>query len=70
MIRIKTVRLSDLLYFLVILALSAGIIFLSWRLLSGNPIGRAQNPVNEEQPEEERFNEKELQEGFCSKSCL
>jgi stage II sporulation protein P len=62
MIRIKTVRLSDLLYFLVILALSAGIIFLSWRLLSGNPIGRAQNPVNEEQPEEERFNEKELQE--------
>ncbi len=40
MIRFKTLRLSNVIYFLVILALVVTVVYLSWRLLSGNPIGQ------------------------------
>lgn len=38
MIRFRIMRLSSLIYFLVVLALLAAVVFLSWRLLSGNPV--------------------------------
>lgn len=38
MVRIKTVRISGLVYPIIIVLLLAAVIFLSWRLLSGDPV--------------------------------
>jgi len=38
MIRIKVMRKSGIIYYVVIFALLAAVIFLGWRLLSGNPV--------------------------------
>ncbi|NLU35681.1 MAG: stage II sporulation protein P [Clostridiales bacterium] len=53
MIRFKVVRVSTLVYILIITVLLAAVLFLSWRLLSGNPVsfGQAyQNSENEDKP--------------------
>ncbi len=60
MIRFKTLRLSNIIYFLIILALVVTVIYLSWRLLSGNPIGR-QADEQQEQLQEEVHREVEEQ---------
>lgn len=38
LVRIKVLRLSNFVYFLVIVVLLLAVIFLSWRLISGNPV--------------------------------
>ena len=38
MVRIKVMRMSSLIYFVVITVLAVAVCFLSWRLLSGNPV--------------------------------
>ena len=53
MIRFKTLRLSNVIYFLVILALVVTVVYLSWRLLSGNPIGQQGAGQQEEQYQED-----------------
>ena len=60
MIRFKTLRLSNVIYFLVILALVVTVVYLSWRLLSGNPIGK-QGVDQQEQLQEEVHREVEEQ---------
>ncbi|NLB43213.1 MAG: stage II sporulation protein P, partial [Clostridiales bacterium] len=60
MIRFKTLRLSNIIYFLIILALVVTVVYLSWRLLSGNHIGK-QGVDQQEQLQEEVHREVEEQ---------
>ncbi|HHU48172.1 MAG: stage II sporulation protein P [Caldicoprobacterales bacterium] len=53
MIQFRNLRLSGLAYFLIIAALLAAVVFLSWRLLSGNPVAFSQKTEQEIQPPEE-----------------
>jgi stage II sporulation protein P len=57
MVRFKVVRLSNLTYILIIAALIIAVIFLAWRLLSGNPLSFNQTPDKETQPLEETVEE-------------
>ena len=52
MVRFKTVRLSSIIYILIVVLLLIAIVFLAWRLLSGNPIGYLQEPLEERVSEE------------------
>lgn len=52
MIRFKTLRLSNIIYFLVVVVLLITVIFLSWRLLSGNPVSFKDAEKAEEQQDE------------------
>lgn len=55
MVRFKVVRVSSLTYIFIIAALIIAVIFLSWRLLSGNPVSFNQTPDEETQPLEETY---------------
>ena len=52
MVRFKIMRLSNLIYFLVVSALLIAVVFLSWRLLSGNPVSYGRS---EGRPETEKI---------------
>ncbi|HHY82159.1 MAG TPA: stage II sporulation protein P [Clostridiales bacterium] len=52
MIRIKVMRISGFMYYLIVIVLLAAIVFLSWRLLSGNPVQFNSAQEYEEMPED------------------
>lgn len=71
MIRFKTLRLSNVIYFLIILALVVTVVYLSWRLLSGNPIGhQGVQQQNAQDQEEEIIQEDEQMINPAYKSML
>ena len=53
MVRIKVMRISNLIYFVVIAVLLAAVIFLSWRLITGDPVRFDSSAKQADQAEEE-----------------
>lgn len=66
MIRVKTIRLSSLIYFLIVLALLGTVVFLSWRLISGNPVSFCQSAEQEAQPLDEVEEERAVEPAYQS----